>query len=183
MKVFFPCSKKVPSCARRFLSVAVKPLSGAGIRIDCAFWYSDSPDCGSPYHHPVHGTTTEAGPETDPTVILWEQLEISLTTLLGLTLWSVVRASWSQGCMHKQHCNRGRPTWDQFLALWVKVLRGWEEHPSPILPREEISRLIHALPSMNDNTVPPPPCPRTTLRKNRPLVPRSNFPHHLFLPG
>ena len=29
----------------------------------------------------------------------------------------------------------------------------------------------------------PPPRPRTTLRKNRPLVPRSNFPHHLFLPG
>ena len=61
--------------------------------------------------------TTENGPETAPIVILWEQPELSLTTPLGLTLWSAVRVSWSQWCMHKLHSNKGRPTWDQFSAL------------------------------------------------------------------
>ena len=79
--------------------------------------------------------------------------KLSLTTPLGVTLWSAVRAAWSQRCMHKLHSRMGRPTWDQFLALWVKVLRGWEEHPTPTLPREEITPLVHALLSMTDNTV------------------------------
>ena len=63
-------------------------------------------------------------PQTDPTVLLWEQPEVSLTTPLGVTLWSAVRAAWSQRCMHKLHSNMGLATWDQFLVLWVKVLWG-----------------------------------------------------------
>ena len=47
--------------------------------------------------------STDHGPETDPTVILWDQPELSLTSPLGVTLWSVVRAAWSQRCMHKLH--------------------------------------------------------------------------------
>ena len=38
--------------------------------------------------------STENGPETDPMVILWEQLELSLTIPLGITPWSAVWAAW-----------------------------------------------------------------------------------------
>ena len=96
---------------------------------------------------------TPEGPVSDPTDILWENPILSLTTPLGVTLWSIVRAAWSQRCMHKLNQHMGRPTWDQFQALWLKVLRGWEEHPSPILPTDEITLLIKALESMRDGTV------------------------------
>ena len=43
---------------------------------------------------------------------------------------------------HMLCSHMGCPSWDQFLALWVKVLRGWEERPSPTLPKEEITLLI-----------------------------------------
>ena len=46
-----------------------------------------------------------------------------------------------------------RPSWDQFLTLWIKVIRGWEEHPTPTLPAGEISVLVHALQSMKDYMV------------------------------
>ena len=65
-------------------------------------------------------------PETDPTIIIWEKPELSLTTLLGIVQSSVVIAAWSQHCMHKLNPRDGRPSWDQFLAMWVKVLSGWK---------------------------------------------------------
>ena len=67
---------------------------------------------------------TEHGPETDPTIILWDRLELSLTTPLGITLWSAVRAAWSHRCMVKMNAHVVHPSWDQFLTLWIKVLRG-----------------------------------------------------------
>ena len=96
---------------------------------------------------------TDHGPETDPTIILWDQPELSLTTPLGITLWSAVRAAWSHRCMVKMNAPVVRPSWDQFLTLWTKVLRGWEEHPTPTLPVGDISLLVHALQSMKDHTV------------------------------
>ena len=101
----------------------------------------------------VGPASIDHGPTTDPSVILWEQPELSLTTPLGVTLWSAVRAAWSQQCVHKHNGRMGRRTWDLFLTLWVKVLQGWEEHPTPTLPREEIALLVHALQSMSHNTV------------------------------
>ena len=47
--------------------------------------------------------------------------------------------------MHKMQSRMGGPTCDQFLALWVKVVQDWEEHPTPTLPRKEIAVLVHAL--------------------------------------
>ena len=49
---------------------------------------------------PAH---TEEGPVTDPTVILWDRPELSLTPPppLGIALWSVVRGAWAQWCLHK----------------------------------------------------------------------------------
>ena len=55
--------------------------------------------------------------------------------------------------MHKHNGRMGRPTSHLFLTLWVRVLQGWEEHPTPTLPREEIALLVHALQSMRNNTV------------------------------
>ena len=103
----------------------------------------------------AHVATQCMGPastETNPTVIMWEQPELSLTTPLGITLWLAARAAWSQRCRHKMHSRMGRPTWDHFLAGWVKVLEGWEQHPTPTLPKDEISLLVHALRSMKENT-------------------------------
>ena len=97
--------------------------------------------------------STDHGLERDPTVIMWEQPELSRTAPLGITLWSAAGTAWSQRCQHKMHSRMGRPTWDHFLARWVEVLEGWEEHPTPPLPKEEISLLVHALQSMKENTV------------------------------
>ena len=97
--------------------------------------------------------TTDHGPETDPTTILWDQPELSLTTPLGITLWSAVWAAWSHRRMVKMNVRVVHPSWDQFLTLWMKVLRGWEEHPTPTLPAGEISLLVHAVQSMKDHTV------------------------------
>ena len=55
---------------------------------------------------------TEHGPQTDPTIILWDQPELSLTT--PLALWSAVRAAWSHRCMVKMNARAVRPSWDQF---------------------------------------------------------------------
>ena len=92
--------------------------------------------------------TTDHGPETNPTIILWDQPELSLTTPLGITLWSVVRAAWSHRCMVKMNARVVRPSWDQFLTPWIKVLRGWEEHPTPTLPANEIS--LHTCPAVHE---------------------------------
>ena len=70
--------------------------------------------------------STDHGPETDPTVILWDQPDLSLPPTHPPGSHVMVL---SQRCMHKIHSCLGRPTWDRFLAVWVKVLQGWEEHP------------------------------------------------------
>ena len=74
--------------------------------------------------------TTNHGLEMDPIVILWDQPELSLTNPLGITVWLAGRAAWSHRCMVKMNARMVRPSWDQFLTLWIKVLRGWEEHGS-----------------------------------------------------
>ena len=103
-------------------------------------------------HVAMGPASTGHGPETDPTVIVWEQPELSLTTSLGITSWLAARAAWSQRCRHKLHSRMGRPTWAHFMAGWVKVLEGWEEHPTPTVPKDEIPLLLHALQSMKENT-------------------------------
>ena len=118
--------------------------------------------------------TTDQRPETDPTAILWDQPELSLTTPLGITLWSAVRAAWSHRCMIKMNVRVVRPSWDQFLTLWIKVLRGWEEHPTPTLPAIEISLLVHALQSMQDHTV---------LQHPRVAVSTTRSPPKLYVPA
>ena len=79
--------------------------------------------------------TTDHGPEMDPTGILWDQPELSLTTPLGITLWSAFRAAWSHKCMVKMNKRILRPSWDQFLTLWIKVLRGWGNTPRRHYPQ------------------------------------------------
>ena len=118
--------------------------------------------------------STDHGPTTDPNVILWEQPELSLTTPLGVTLWSAVRAAWSQRCMHKHNGRMGHPTWDLFLTLWVRVLQGWEEHPTPTLPKEEITLLVHTRQSM---------CNHTVLQHPRVVVSSTRSPPKLYVPA
>ena len=81
---------------------------------------------------------TEEGPVTDPTVILWDNPELSLTTPLGIAMWSIVRAAWAQRCLHKFNRRLPPPTWDQLLTSWITVLGEWEEHPTPTLPKDEV---------------------------------------------
>ena len=130
-----------------------------------------SSTCGVTMHGP---RTTDHGPETDPTSILWDQPQLSLTTPLGITLRSAVRAAWSHRCMVKVNARVVHPLWDQFLTLWITVLRGWEEHPTPSQPAGEISLLVHALQSIKDHTV---------LQHPRVAVSNTHSPRKLYLPA
>ena len=67
-----------------------------------------------------------------------------------------------------------RPSWDQFLTLWIKVLWGWEEHPTPTLPAGEISLLVHALQPMKDHRV---------LQHPRVAVSNTRSPPKLYVPA
>ena len=68
---------------------------------------------------------------------------------------------------------QGAPHLGPVSALWVKVLRGWGEHPSPTLPKQEISLLAHALTSMSENTV---------LQHPRVAVASTRSPPKLYVP-
>ena len=81
-----------------------------------------------------------------------------------------------------------RDAYSPWMKLTSNVTQGLTPKSSQASPMSSgciFMRLghTHPAPPSHPNTYPPPPCPRTTLRKNRPLVPQSNFPHHLFLPG
>ena len=60
-----------------------------------------------------------------------------------------------------------------FLTLWIKVLWGWEEHPTLTLPTGEIFLLVHALQSMKDHTV---------LQHPRVAVSNTSSPPQLYVP-
>ena len=76
--------------------------------------------------------------------------------------------------MVKMNASAVRPSWDQFLTMWIKVLRGWEEHPTPTLPAGEVSLLVHALQSMKDHTV---------LQHPRVAVSNTRSPPKLYVPA
>ena len=44
-------------------------------------------------------------------------------------------------------------TWDFFVNMWLKVLRGWEEMDKCTLPKVEARQLIDALVTMQQTTV------------------------------
>ena len=93
------------------------------------------------------------GPETDPTVILWGKNRAAINN----PTWNCILVGRQSSVVTALHAliepTDGPPLWDQFLAMWVKVLRGWEEHPSPTLPTAEAPLLIHALQTMKDSRV------------------------------
>ena len=74
----------------------------------------------------------------------------------------------------EEHHNEYVKTLVVALATWSK----WHEQlPPRCLSKEPCEALLSCVVMMlrkHPITYPPPPCPRTTLRKNQPLVPRSN---------
>ena len=103
----------------------------------------------------------------DPTEVLINTPVLSVTTPLGLVYWSAVRASWAVRCKHKFLQLTSPPSWSHFLRTWIKVLSEWEQHPSPSLPKNEITLLLHALKTMDATTV--LEHPRVRVASDRPL--------------
>ena len=93
------------------------------------------------------------GLETDARVIMWENPENSLTTPLRLVLCTVVWPARSSTCAIKLSTTPGVVTWNFFLNMWIKVLRGWEGRDLCTLPQVETSLLVTALTSMHQSTV------------------------------
>ena len=113
---------------------------------------------------------------TDPTVILWDRPELSLTTPLGIALWSVVRAAWAQRCLHKFNTRLPPPPLHG-TSYWQYGERYWKdgkEHPTPTLPREEVRLLTHALISLRDTAI---------LQHPRVAVSSTRSPPKLFVPA
>ena len=79
--------------------------------------------------------------EADPVVLLWDLPVLSLQSPLGLVYWTVVRASWRLRNLVKFKSTP--PTWDIFLACWLRVLQQWAQHPEATMPAQEV-RLLHA---------------------------------------
>ena len=122
----------LPLADRQFIQTALWKKLTVGVRL--AYWQPTGtacPICGllqTTQHaltackyfsvaalvasHCMGPAATNHGPEMDPTIILWDQPELSLTTPLGITLWSAVRAAWSYRCMVKMNARMVRPSWD-----------------------------------------------------------------------
>ena len=96
---------------------------------------------------------------------------LSLSSPLGLVMWSAVRASWRLCCSAKFDPQLGPPNWKQFLRLLIDTLAPWLEHPTPTLPHSETKMLLHCLRQLNGldglmdhpRAQQPPPPPDTTL--------------------
>ena len=91
----------------------------------------------------------DAGSTDDPEEILHTMPSLSLSSLLGLVMWSAVHASWRLRCSANFDPQLGPPTWKHFLWLWIDTLVPWLEHPSPTLPHSEITTLLHGLCQLN----------------------------------
>ena len=109
----------------------------------------------------------EGGMVVDPKEVLINTPVLSVTTPLGLVYWSAVKASWAVRCKHKFLQLTAPPFWSHFLRTWIKFLSEWEQHPSPSLPKNEITLLLHALRTMDATTV--LKHPRVRVASDRPL--------------
>ena len=109
----------------------------------------------------------EGGTVVDPREVLINTTVLSVTTPLGLVYRSAVRASWAVRCKHKFLELTAPPSWSHFLRTWIKVLSEWEQHPSPSLPKNEITLALHALRTMDATTV--LEHPRVRVASDRPL--------------
>ena len=105
----------------------------------------------------------------DAEEILSSMPALSLSSPLGLVMWSAVRAHWRLRCSHKFNPKPSPPHWNHFLRLWINTMEPWMEHPSPTLPHIEVKMLLHGLdqldgpdglldhPRANQPGSPPPP--------------------------
>ena len=85
------------------------------------------------------------GSTEDVEDILSSMPALSLSSPLGLVMWSAVRAKWRMRCSHKFDPQPCPPHWNHFLRTWVNTLEPWMEHPTPTLPHFEIKMLLHGL--------------------------------------
>ena len=87
----------------------------------------------------------DEGSTEDPEEMLLSMPTLSLSSPLGLVLWSPVRASWCLRCALKFDPQPQPPHWKHFLRLWMATLEPWLEHPTPTLPHSEVMMLLHGL--------------------------------------
>ena len=74
----------------------------------------------------------EDGSTEDLKEILSTMTSLSLPSLLGLVMWSIVRASWRLRCLAKFDPHPASPpsSWKHFLRLWADTLAPWLDHPT-----------------------------------------------------
>ena len=77
--------------------------------------------------------------------ILLTMPSLSLSSPLGLVMWSAVRASWRLRCSFKFDPRPHPPHWKHFLNMWIIGLEPWLEHPTRTLPHSETTMLLHGL--------------------------------------
>ena len=67
----------------------------------------------------------DEGSTEDPEEILLSMPSLSLSSPLGLVLWSAVRTSWRLRCALKFDPQPQPPHWKHFLRLWMATLEPW----------------------------------------------------------
>ena len=77
--------------------------------------------------------------------ILLSMPALSLSSPLGLVMWSAMCANWRIRCSHKFDPQPSPPHWSHFLRIWINTLEPWMDQPTPTLPHAEIKMLLHGL--------------------------------------
>ena len=87
----------------------------------------------------------DEGSTEDPDKIMLPMPSLSLSSPLGLVMWSATRANWQLRCSRKFEPRHSPPHWNHFLNLWIAGLETWMEHPTPTLPHSEVQMLLHGV--------------------------------------
>ena len=85
------------------------------------------------------------GTTDDADEILSSMPALSLSSPLGLVMWSAVCANWRMRCSHKFDPRPNFPHWNHFLRLWINTLEPWMDHPTPTVPHTKVKMLLHGL--------------------------------------
>ena len=104
------------------------------------------PTGGIPPSNSVYGACrVDDGTIDDVEDILSWMPALSLSSPLGLVMWSTVHANWRMRCSHKFNPRPSPPHRNHFVRLWINTLEPWMDHSTPTLPHAEVKMLLHGL--------------------------------------